>query len=260
MLSKVVFEKEKKWGGDSQGRLLDMMSSPSSVTATGGASVAAYPSPHLKQVLRSYQSAASSSLSGPNGILAGPEHGAEQAGSGLVYYAYPNLPLPVVATSVKSSMADLSSSAAAAAPCKIRVKSEPIDEKLHDNCWPTRGGGQHAEYDEFKVLKLKRPTYYATIKDKDAVDLSSNRDAAAAAAASVRTATKPLLPSSPQQQQQQQPATAAEKKSESQTTTWSRIKHFSNDVIAPFFLVFFTPAIQILAHLGNPAAPFQWDR
>lgn len=59
-------------------------------------------------------------------------------------------------------------------------------------------------------------------------------------------------------QQQQQPAT--EKKSESQTTTWSRIKHFSNDVIAPFFLVFFTPAIQILAHLGNPAAPFQWDR
>ncbi|XP_046455407.1 7-dehydrocholesterol reductase-like isoform X1 [Daphnia pulex] len=62
------------------------------------------------------------------------------------------------------------------------------------------------------------------------------------------------------QQQQQQPATAAEKKSESQTTTWSRIKHFSNDVIAPFFLVFFTPAIQILAHLGNPAAPFQWDR
>jgi hypothetical protein len=63
-----------------------------------------------------------------------------------------------------------------------------------------------------------------------------------------------------QQQQQQQPATAAEKKSESQTTTWSRIKHFSNDVIAPFFLVFFTPAIQILAHLGNPAAPFQWDR
>jgi hypothetical protein len=102
-------------------------------------------------------------------------------------------------------MADLSSSAAAAAPCKIRVKSEPIDEKLHDNCWPTRGGGQHAEYDEFKVLKLKRPTYYATIKDKDAVDLSSNRDAAAAAAASVRTATKPLLPSSPQQQQQ--PAT-----------------------------------------------------
>lgn len=177
-----------------------MMSSPSSVTATGGASVAAYPSPHLKQVLRSYQSAASSSLSGPNGILAGPEHGAEQAGSGLVYYAYPNLPLPVVATSVKSSMADLSSSSsAAAAPCKIRVKSEPIDEKLHDNCWPTRGGGQHAEYDEFKVLKLKRPTYYATIKDKDAVDLSSNRDAAAAA--SVRTATKPLLPSSPQQQQ-----------------------------------------------------------
>jgi bisphosphoglycerate-dependent phosphoglycerate mutase len=63
-----------------------------------------------------------------------------------------------------------------------------------------------------------------------------------------------------QQQQQQQPAIAAEKKSESQTTTWSRIKHFSNDVIAPFFLVFFTPAIQILAHLGNPAAPFQWDR
>ncbi|XP_046446452.1 ski oncogene-like [Daphnia pulex] len=190
-----------------------MMSSPSSVTATGGASVAAsapsvaaYPSPHLKQVLRSYQSAASSSLSGPNGILAGPEHGAEQAGSGLVYYAYPNLPLPVVATSVKSSMADLSS-LSSAAPCKIRVKSEPIDEKSsssHDNCWSTRGGGQHAEYDEFKVLKLKRPAYYATIKDKDAVDLSSNRDAAAAAA-SVRTATKPLLPSSPQQQQQ--PAT-----------------------------------------------------
>nr|SVE76687.1 EOG090X0EYT [Daphnia longispina] len=187
-----------------------MMSSPS-VTATGGASVAAsapsvaaYPSPHLKQVLRSYQSAASSSLSGPNGILAGPEHGTEQAGSGLVYYAYPNLPLPVVATSVKSSLTDPSSSV----PCKIRVKSEPIDEKSSsfDNSWPTRG--PQTEYDEFKVLKLKRPAYYATIKDKDAVDLSSNRDAAAASATSsvsVRTATKPLPPSS--SPQQQQPAT-----------------------------------------------------
>lgn len=187
-----------------------MMSSPS-MTATGGASVAAsapsvaaYPSPHLKQVLRSYQSAASSSLSGPNGILAGPEHGTEQAGSGLVYYAYPNLPLPVVATSVKSSLADPSSSV----PCKIRVKSEPIDEKSSsssfDNSWPTRG--PQTEYDEFKVLKLKRPAYYATIKDKDAVDLSSNRDAAASATSSVsvRTATKPLPPSS---SPQQQPAT-----------------------------------------------------
>jgi hypothetical protein len=204
---------EKKRGKErllSQGRLLDMMSSPS-MTATGGASVAAsapsvaaYPSPHLKQVLRSYQSAASSSLSGPNGILAGPEHGTEQAGSGLVYYAYPNLPLPVVATSVKSSLADPSSSV----PCKIRVKSEPIDEKSSsssfDNSWPTRG--PQTEYDEFKVLKLKRPAYYATIKDKDAVDLSSNRDAAASATSSVsvRTATKPLPPSS---SPQQQPAT-----------------------------------------------------
>nr|SVE77905.1 EOG090X0EYT [Daphnia lumholtzi] len=186
-----------------------MMSSPS-VTATGGASVAAsapsvaaYPSPHLKQVLRSYQSAASSSLSGPNGILTGPEHA--DASSGLVYYAYPSLPLPVVGTSAKSSLADVSCTGP-----KIRIKSEPIDEKLSaaetSIGWPARG--PQTEYDEFKVLKLKRPAYYATIKDKGAVDLSSGRDPVLA---SVQTATKPLLSSSPpqQQQQQQQPTTTA---------------------------------------------------
>ncbi|XP_057374958.1 ski oncogene-like [Daphnia carinata] len=185
------------------------MSSPS-LTATGGASVAAsapsvaaYPSPHLKQVLRSYQSAASSSLSGPNGILTGPEH--TDASSSLVYYAYPSLPLPVVGTSAKSSLADVSCSGP-----KIRIKSEPIDEKLSavetSIGWPARGS--QIEYDEFKVLKLKRPVYYATTtaKDKDAVDLSSGRDPVAAAA-SVQTATKPLLSSSPPQQQQ--PTTTA---------------------------------------------------
>nr|SVE76061.1 EOG090X0EYT [Daphnia hispanica] len=171
-----------------------MMSSPP-VTATGGATVAAsappvaaYPSPHLKQVLRSYQSAASSSLSGPNGILSGPEH--SESTSSLVYYAYPSLPLSG-STSVKS-LTDAPSS-------RIRIKNEPIDDKLSDSSWPTRG----PEYDEFKVLKLKRPAYYATIKDKGAVDLSSGRDPA-------QTATKPLpqpttaLPLVPQQQQQQQ--------------------------------------------------------
>nr|SVE73860.1 EOG090X0EYT [Daphnia atkinsoni] len=169
-----------------------MMSSPS-VTATGGASVAAsapsvaaYPSPHLKQVLRSYQSAASSSLSGPNGILAGPEHA--ETTSGLVYYAYPGLPLPVVGTSIKSSLVDISCSA----PSRMRIKNEPVDDKLVEPSigWPVRG--PQTEYDEFKVLKLKRPAYYATIKDKGAVDLSSGRDPA-------QTASKPLS-SSPQQQ------------------------------------------------------------
>nr|SVE75428.1 EOG090X0EYT [Daphnia dolichocephala] len=179
-----------------------MMSSPS-VTATGGAavaasapSVAAYPSPHLKQVLRSYQSAASSSLSGPNGILTGPEH--TETSSGLVYYAYPSLPLPVAGgTAVKSSLVDLSSTP------RIRIKNEPIDEKLSAALETPIGWPPHAlhtgEYDEFKVLKLKRPAYYATIKDKDAVDLSSGRDPACAASA--QTATKPLASSSPQQQQ-----------------------------------------------------------
>nr|SVE80422.1 EOG090X0EYT [Daphnia magna] len=186
-----------------------MMSSPS-LTATGGASVAAsapsvaaYPSPHLKQVLRSYQSAASSSLSGPNGILTGPEH--TDASSGLVYYAYPSLPLPVVGTSAKSSLVDVTCSGP-----KIRIKSEPIDEKLSavetSIGWPARG--PQTEYDEFKVLKLKRPAYYATVKDKGAVDLSSGRDPVAAAA-SVQTATKPLLSPSPPQQQQQPTTTAA---------------------------------------------------
>nr|SVE74482.1 EOG090X0EYT [Daphnia barbata] len=178
-----------------------MMSSPS-VTATGGAAVAAstplaaaYPSPHLKQVLRSYQSAASSSLSGPNGILTGPEH--PETSSGLVYYSYPNLPLPVVGSAAKSSLVDLSSSTP-----RIRIKNEPVDEKLSSASdtsigWPALAL-HTAEYDEFKVLKLKRPAYYATIKDKDAVDLSSGRDPACAAP--VQTATKPLA-SSPQQQQ-----------------------------------------------------------
>nr|SVE93920.1 EOG090X0EYT [Scapholeberis mucronata] len=215
-----------------------MSSSPSA--ATGGAGVGpaappiapAYPSPHLKKVLRSYQSTASSSLSGPNGILTGPEH----ADASLAYYVYPNLPLPVVAA--KTVVNESSSNSG-----RLRVKSEPIDDVDADvgknkampvngqpTSWPitTRG----PEYDEFKVLKLKRPAYYATVtttssKDKDAVDLSSNRDAA-----TVQTATKPASSPSPfaallvpvpapsaaaaapppphhqqQQQQQQQPAT-----------------------------------------------------
>nr|SVE73233.1 EOG090X0EYT [Ceriodaphnia reticulata] len=200
------------------------MSSPPSV-ATGSAavaiaasgasalvqvpSVAAYPSPHLKKVLRSYQSAASSSLSGPNGILAGPEHHAE-ASSGLVYYAFPNLPLPVVAA--KCSAAAVSTTTE---PCKIRVKSELLEElplKPVESAlpvWPAAARGRE-EYDEFKVLKLKRPVYYATTaKDKDAVDLSSGRDAAtaaAAAAAAVQTATKPLPSSPPPLQPATQPS------------------------------------------------------
>ena len=173
---------------------VDTMSSPCSA-ATGGAtvtpSVAAYPpSPHLKKVLRSYQSAASSSLSGPNGILAARPEQHSEASSGLVYYAFPNLPLPVVA-------AKCSAVANTTEPCKIRVKSEMLadDEpplKPVESSLPTWPAARGSEYDEFKVLKFKRPAYYYATKDKDAVDLSSGRDAAAAA----QTATKPL-PSSP---------------------------------------------------------------
>nr|SVE94539.1 EOG090X0EYT [Simocephalus serrulatus] len=187
------------------------MSSPPSVVtggaavgpaATAPAPVTAYPSPHLKKVLRSYQSTASSSLSGPNGILAGPEH--VEASSGLAYYVFPNLPLPVVAAKT-SALNDTSS-----IPSRIRIKSEPIDDEntekpgVESSSWLSSARGQ--EYDEFKVLKLKRPAYYATTaaKDKDAVDLSSGRDIAATA---VQTATKP--PSPPLPVLPQQPAALA---------------------------------------------------
>ena len=74
-----------------------------------------YPSLHLKKVLRSYQSAASNSLSGPNGIL-----------------------LPADAVKPVLSSSPVSSKCDTLKP--VIIKTEPKEE-----------------YDEFKVLKLKRP-------------------------------------------------------------------------------------------------------
>jgi len=74
-----------------------------------------YPSLHLKKVLRSYQSAASNSLSGPNGIL-----------------------LPIDAVKPPPSSSPVSSKCDSLKP--VIIKTEPQEE-----------------YDEFKVLKLKRP-------------------------------------------------------------------------------------------------------
>jgi hypothetical protein len=105
----------------------------------------AYPSVHLKKVLRSYQSAASSSLSGPNGILVTGQndHHQQQQQDNLVYYSYPNLPLPVKALELAERPA-------------LRIKSELADEEWMASAPPKK---RVVEYDEFKVLKLKRPAY-----------------------------------------------------------------------------------------------------
>ena len=127
--------------------------------------ITAYPSPHLKKVLRSYQSAASSSLSGPNGILSAAA--GHHPGDPLVYYAYSNLPLPVVVT---SPLAGKTSAAG-----RLVVKDEPVEEQhlphspyytqhcsqqpsaesVGKTCWPIGAGS----VDEFKVWKLKRPAF-----------------------------------------------------------------------------------------------------
>lgn len=128
--------------------------------------VTAYPSPHLKKVLRSYQSAASSSLSGPNGILSTAGHHHHPPPADLVYYSYSNLPLPVVSSSNPVGKA--------AAAAQLVVKDEPVEDLHHlpyyhcqspvapetggKMCWPNGAG----HVDEFKVWKLKRPAYISS--------------------------------------------------------------------------------------------------
>ena len=111
------------------------------------ATTTAYPSVHLKKVLRSYQSAASSSLSGPNGFLVAGQNDYQQQQQqhqdNLVYYSYPNLPLPVKALELAERPS-------------IRIKSELADEGWMASAPPKK---RVVEYDEFKVLKLKRPAY-----------------------------------------------------------------------------------------------------
>nr|SVE93299.1 EOG090X0EYT [Moina brachiata] len=173
----------------------------------GGAGVApsSYPKPHLKRVLRSYQSAASSSLSGPNGILI--DHGAEPGTAplaanpaALLYYALPGGGVPVAAACAKSALALETNplhSQQHQQRCLVRVKSEPEA----DVC------GEVAPLDEFKLWKLKQPAYYAIVKDKDAVDLSWSRSEGGAVKAACPTpAAPPLHHHHQQQQQQQQPS------------------------------------------------------
>lgn len=145
------------------------MSLPSVADSGAGVAPSSYPEPHLKRVLRTYQSAASSSLSGPNGLLAEraePPPAAAAPNPGLLYYSVlAGLPLPVVAP--PSAAKDPLYRAG------VRVKSEP-DDKMAPPA---------PEYDAFKLWKLKQPACYAIAKDKDAVDLSAGRPTSPAPAA-----------------------------------------------------------------------------
>lgn len=120
---------------------------PSTTTTT--TTITAHPSPHLKKVLSSYQSAATRSLSGPNEVLL-PTTAVSV--SDLLHYPYANLPLVVGSTKA----GQLQSYSAGS------VKDEPMDDYIHSyssttskevpSTWPSK-----VDYDEFKVLKLKRP-------------------------------------------------------------------------------------------------------
>ena len=112
-----------------------------------------YPSVHLKKVLRSYQSAASSSLSGPNGILqpASVHHEAallhcdpvlsSNPIKSVLHYSNPVIVSPASLLGRKAPLFDSGSK------CFVKCEPAPVD------------------YDEFKLVKLKR-SY------KEAMDLS----------------------------------------------------------------------------------------
>ena len=156
--------------------------------------VVAYPSVHLKKVLRSYQSAASSSLSGPNGILTSDQQQLqqqqqlkEQQESNLVYYSYSNLPLPVKVLELPERPS-------------IRIKKELATHGEWMASAPLKK--RVVEYDEYKVLKLKRPVCSLTesmVKDAtaaDVEDLSPKRvghdDDDVSSSSAFQTTTKPL--------------------------------------------------------------------
>ena len=130
-----------------------------------------YPNSHLKKVLRSFQSAASTSLSGPNGwILSAQQQPQQQYNSSATDSADPpnrNDCKPAVHYSSSKSQMD----EAAPKSSSLAIKSEPMDDEP---------ASKPRVYDEFQVLKLKRPaasassscSSMASVTTREAMDLS----------------------------------------------------------------------------------------
>jgi SKI/SNO/DAC family len=126
-----------------------------------------YANSHLKKVLRLFQSAASTSLSGPNGwILSAQQQPQQQYNSSATDWADPpnrNDCKPTVHYSSSKSQMD----EAALNSSPVAIKSEPMDD---ESAFKPR------VYDEYQVLKLKRPaasaSSMASLTTREAMDLS----------------------------------------------------------------------------------------
>jgi len=133
-----------------------------------------YPNSHLKKVLRSFQSAASTSLSGPNGwILSAQQQPQQQYNSSATDSADPPNRNADCKPAVHYSSSKSQMDEAAPKNSPVAIKSEPMDV-ADESAFKPR------VYDEYQVLKLKRPaasassscSSMASLTTREAMDLS----------------------------------------------------------------------------------------